>query len=161
MKDIPGYEGRYAVTSCGKVWSYKSKKFISQKMHRNGYLSVMLCKQGKMKRYLVHRLVACAYLKNPNNFPQVNHKDEVKSNNFINNLEWCTRQYNNTFGTVRERIAKIQGKKVVCAETGEVFYSIGDASRKTGITRSLIAQCCRMEVKRAKHLHFYFKEAIS
>lgn len=161
MKDISEYEGHYAVTSCGKVWSYKSKKFISQKMHRNGYLSVMLCKQGKMKRFLVHRLVACAYLKNPNNFPQVNHKDEVKSNNFINNLEWCTRQYNNTFGTVRERIAKIQGKKVVCAETGEVFYSIGDASRKTGITRSLIAQCCRMEVKRAKNLHFYFKEAIS
>lgn len=158
MIDIPGYEGLYAVTSCGKIWSHKRKIFLVPEAHRNGYLSVTLCKNGVNKRLLVHRLVAAVYVDNPHNYSEVNHKDETRSNNCANNLEWCTRQYNNTYGNIRERIARKQGKSVICAETGETYYSIGEAARKTGFTASLIAMCCRMEIKQAHGLHFYFED---
>ena len=90
MKDIIGYEGLYAVTSCGKVWSYKSKKFLKPGKRRDGYLHVSLYKGGEGKLYYIHRLVAEAYLPNPNGLQQVNHKDENRENNALQNLEWCT-----------------------------------------------------------------------
>jgi hypothetical protein len=89
MEDIKGYEGLYAVTSCGRVWSYRSKKFLKPKEDKNGYLSVGLRLNGKQDRRYIHRLVAEAYIPNPAALPQVNHKDEIKSHNYINNLEWC------------------------------------------------------------------------
>lgn len=105
MKDIEGYEGLYAITSCGKVWSYKSKKFLKARYDKDGYISVALRKDGKTKYFFVHRLVAMAYIPNPNNLPEVNHKNEIKSDNNINNLEWCTRKYNANYGTIKERLA--------------------------------------------------------
>ena len=101
MKDIKGYEGKYAITSCGKVYSYFTKKFL--KLGNVGvYKSVKL--QGK--DFLIHRLVAEAYLDNPDNLPCVNHKDENTTNNCLNNLEWCTYKYNRTYGTAIERQAE-------------------------------------------------------
>ena len=89
MKDIQGYEGLYAVTSCGKVWSYKNERFLKPYKKRDGYLEVYLYKGGERKHYIIHRLVAMAYIPNPDNLPQVNHKDENKENNALPNLEWC------------------------------------------------------------------------
>ena len=105
MKDIKGYEGLYGITSCGKVWSYKYKKFLKPKCEKNGYLRVQLCKNGEVKTYSLHRLVAQAYLPNPENLPQVNHKDENKANNCLQNLEWCDQKYNHNYGTINERIS--------------------------------------------------------
>ena len=95
MKDVVGYEGLYAVTSCGKVWSYKRKKFLVPTYNSKGYLQVKLCKDGKFKQYLIHRLVAEAYLPNPENLPQVDHIDNDKTHNCVNNLQWITNRDNN------------------------------------------------------------------
>ena len=106
MKDIKGYEGLYGVTPEGEVYSYKSKKFLKLFYNGRGYLKVGLCKNGKVKNFYVHRLVTDAYLPNPNNLPQVNHKDENKANNCLQNLELCDAKYNNNYGTHIEKIKK-------------------------------------------------------
>ena len=94
MKDVKGYEGLYAVTSCGKVWSYKNKKFLKPVADGKGYLFVRLCKNGISKPYKAHRLVAMAYIPNPDNLPQVDHIDNDKTHNYINNLQWITNRNN-------------------------------------------------------------------
>ena len=94
MRDVVGYEGIYAVTSCGKVWSYKSKRFLTPEDNGRGYLRVKLCKDGKEKKYMIHRLVAEAYIPNPENLPQVDHIDNDKTHNYINNLQWITNRDN-------------------------------------------------------------------
>ena len=94
MKDIKNYEGKYAVTSCGQVWSYKSKKFL-QARDDHGYAAVGLYdKDGKRKSCLIHRLVAEAYLPNPDNLPEVHHIDTNRKNNCINNLQWMNKRDN-------------------------------------------------------------------
>ena len=106
MKDVKGYEGLYAVTSCGKVWSYKNKKFLKPMTYKNGYLYVNLHKDKKIKHCYIHRLVAMAYIPNPENLPQINHKDENKANNCLQNLEWCDAKYNINYGTRNDKLKK-------------------------------------------------------
>lgn len=106
MKDVKGYEGLYAVTSCGKVWSYRNKRFLTPEDNGHGYLRVNLHKDGKDKKYMIHRLVAEAYIPNPENLPQINHKDENKTNNCLQNLEWCDAKYNVNYGTRTEKTKK-------------------------------------------------------
>lgn len=91
MKDIKGYEGLYAITSCGKVWSYRAKKFMKPPLNWKGYLKVNLNKDGKIKNFAVHRLVAQAYIPNPDNLETVDHIDGVKTHNWVNNLQWLSR----------------------------------------------------------------------
>ena len=111
MKDIIGYEGQYAVTEDGKVWSYKTKRFLVTSVHRNGYIKVSLWKNNKQKTYFMHRLVAEAFIPNPDNLPQVNHKDENKTNNCVSNLEWCTHKYNNNYGSKRDATKGVNNPK--------------------------------------------------
>ena len=81
------------MTSCGKVWSYKRKKFLNPG-NKDGYLFVNLCKNGKVKKYYIHKLVAQAYLPNPKNLPEVDHIDNDKTHNYLNNLQWITHRDN-------------------------------------------------------------------
>ena len=94
MKDIKGYEGLYGITSCGKVWSYRNECFLKPVVNQKGYLIVCLYKDGQSKMYRVHRLVAEAYLPNPENLPQVDHIDNDKTHNYVNNLQWITNRDN-------------------------------------------------------------------
>lgn len=94
MKPITGYEGLYSITNQGRVWSHSSNRFLSPYRRGRGYLGVKLYKKGKSKQFKVHRLVAEAFLENPDGLPQVNHKDENKHNNCVDNLEWCDAKYN-------------------------------------------------------------------
>ena len=101
--DIPGYDGQYGVTMDGQVYSFKSKKFMKFEIDKAGYFKIQLSKNNKIKHYLLHRLVANAFIPNPNNYLEINHKDENKQNNHISNLEWCDRKYNVNYGTGPKR----------------------------------------------------------
>lgn len=101
MKDIPGYEGLYAATSCGRIWSYRSKKFLKPIAAKDGYQKVNLYKNGKMKTCQIHRLIAATFIPNVNNYLEVNHKDFVKTNNTVNNLEWCDHAYNMRYNALK------------------------------------------------------------
>lgn len=101
---VPGFEGLYDVSSEGRVWSIRNKLFLKQRRDKGGYQCVYLSKCGKTKCCLVHRLVAQTFISNIYGFPQINHKDEDKSNNTVSNLEWCTAQYNSNYGGRNIRI---------------------------------------------------------
>ena len=152
-KDIAGYEGLYQVSNLGNVRSLPRKGCKIKCMYKmkfqlstNGYYRVSLCKNSKHKKYFVHRLVAETFIPNPNNYPQVNHKDENKLNNKINNLEYCTNSYNINYGNRNNKCAKSMAKhfnkKILCVETGVVYNSIRDATRQTGIFESQICSVC-------------------
>lgn len=109
-KDIEGYEGLYQVSNLGNVRSLNYGRTGEIKLLKQstdcGYKRVMLYKDGERERYLVHRLVAMTFIPNPDDLPQVNHKDEDKSNNNVNNLEWCTGEYNMNYGSIKERLSE-------------------------------------------------------
>ncbi len=156
MRDIKGYEGLYAITSCGKVWSYKSNKFLKPYIAGAGYEYVHLIKDNKKKNYRIHRLVAEAYIPNPNNLPEVNHKDEVKTNNWITNLEWCDRKYNVHYGTQIERARMTRGKKIYCKETDKVYNSQKEAAKELGLDQGNISKVCRGIFRQTGGYHFEF-----
>ena len=121
MKDIAGYEGLYGITSCGKVWSYRNKKFLKQYKDKYGYSYVQVVVNYQRKVIKIHRAVAEAYIPNPDGLETVDHIDGNKDHNYIGNLQWMTRADNGI---------KSNGIKVRCVETGEVFRSQADAARK-------------------------------
>ena len=99
FRDVAGYEGLYQVSNLGNVKSLNylntgQVRILKQRKHTDGYLQINLWKEGKMKTHYVHRLVAQAFIENPDNLPEVNHIDENKQNNRVDNLEWCEHTYN-------------------------------------------------------------------
>ncbi len=160
-KDIIGYEGVYQVSSFGRVRSvdrivkgrHGSPKRIkgivlTQEKMNDGYMRVSLSKGGKIKRFPVHRLVASAFIKNPNNFPVINHKDETKDNNHASNLEWCTQSYNVRYGDGIKKMMSSENYwdtrnnvriKATNVQTGKTltFYSLREADRKGFSRRSV------------------------
>ena len=93
-KDIDGYDGKYQVSTWGRVRNAKTGKIKKQYYNEKGYLKVQLCFKGKIKKHRVNRLVAQAFVLNPYDLPQVNHKDGNKENNSFTNLEWTTNEIN-------------------------------------------------------------------
>lgn len=137
-KDIPGYEGLYQVNWYGEIKSLKRQgvkedHIIKPQKTKDGYMQVYLHKNGKHLHTGVHRLVAMAFLPNPEGLPEVNHINEDKSDNRAVNLEWCTKEYNRNYGTRLERAAKSNMKKVICIETGQVFESVKAATAAMGL----------------------------
>ena len=149
----------YYVSNLGRVYSNKSNKCLSPKSSNRGYLSVTLCKDDTNKLKSIHRLVATAFIPNPENLPVINHKDENPSNNTVDNLEWCTVQYNTSYSSykwtgsknpmsrkdVREK-HRLACKRAHDAESyfvkdnnsGTIYNSIREAERQTGISRYLV-----------------------
>ena len=142
--------GLYQVSNLGRVKSlprfHKTRETILKPgIQKRGYLYVNLCKNNKCKTHRVHRLVAETFISNPNNLSEVNHIDENKTNNCIDNLEWCDRNYNLNYGTRSLQFSKSRGTSVRCVETNITYYSAREASRKTGIYQSSISRCCNNE----------------
>ena len=170
-KDILGYEGHYQVSNLGRV---KSIKFVKEKILKlsrdnDGYLKVCLYKNGEMKTYKVHRLVAKVFISNPNNLPQINHKDEDKTNNSLENLEWCDQKYNHNYGTINQRIAEKhtngkQSKPVLqLTKDGEFvreWKSASDVERNLGYSQGNITKCCRGKYHSAYNFVWRYKQII-
>ena len=157
-KSITGYEGLYEVSSLGRVRSLNYHctgkiKVLKPCKRGYGYLYVKLCKNRVMKKCSIHRLVAETFIQNPLNKPQVNHKDEDKTNNRASNLEWMTAKENSNYGTRNEHVAKVLSKPVLQFTKDSKFVaeylSTHDAERRTGIAHSSIAKCCRGSYKSA------------
>ena len=120
----------YEISSLGRVKNISTGKVLKPILISTGYYQVGLFKQNKCYRKLIHRLVAEAFLENPENLPQINHIDEVKINNKVENLEWCSASYNTNYGTRNKRLSISHAKKVQCIETGEIFDCAKDVARK-------------------------------
>ena len=169
-KDIVGYENEYQINQFGEIRTLKDSPKLKkydvlkpQTSKRNGYVYQMLYKNGKEKLFRVHRLVAMAFLPNPNNLPQVNHKDGNKQNNSVDNLEWCEQSdnmkhaYKNGLQIPSENqrksiinTNKLKQKKVCQIKDGKIintFSGISEASRQTKISISCISRCCNLKRK--------------
>lgn len=157
-RDISGYEGLYQVSNLGRVKTLannksRKEKILKPQKDKYGYFFATLHRDGKRKMLKLHRLVANAFIPNQDNLPQVNHKDEIKTNNCVSNLEWCTNRYNINYGTRSKKVSKIltnrkdHSKRVFCVETGIIFPSINEAERITGIAHQNITSCCKGKKK--------------
>lgn len=176
---VPGFEGLYQVSTRGRVRSvdrwvtYKDGKkyfykgrILKQRRGNSGYLYVGLCLDGKQRHFLVHRLVAMAWLDNPDGKPEVNHLDETK-NNDVYNLEWCTHIDNLNYGTGNKRRAasRLNGSlskpvQALNPKTGQVvleFPSASEAGRK-GFNQGHLSACCRGEERTHKGFAWRYKE---
>lgn len=169
-KPVVGYEGLYFVSNDGEVTN--TDGVVMKQYVKMGcgtcYKRVSLYKDGHSESKYVHRLVAEAFIPNPDNFPVVNHKDEDGTNNKVENLEWCTNQYNANYGTARERQREkivgiphteehkkkisdslyqhydegFVGRRVICLETGVVYDSVAKAARDLGISEAAVRMSC-------------------
>ena len=158
-KAIAGYEGLYEVSDLGRVKSLgnnktRKEKILKQHKIGSGYLNVCLYKDGQIKNWKVHRLVAESFIPNPNNLETVNHKDEVKTNNTVCNLEWMSLKDNLNYGTHNKRVGESLSKQVQMFDkfTGELlatFPSTMEAGIVTGINNGNISSCCNGNRKSA------------
>lgn len=160
-KDIAGYEGIYQVSNTGKIKSFQRWKrakspdeyLLKQYVANNGYCQVTLYRDGGKRKFLVHRLVAEAFIPNPNGYGYINHMDENKENNRADNLEWCTIQYNNAYGTARLRKMLTIGYPVEQRlSTGQLlatYVSVAVASEITGASHKDICACIRGQLNSA------------
>ncbi len=147
-KDIKGYEGNYQVNTKGQIKNLQKDNVLIGYTNNRGYQMVHLRKGNTNKLCSIHRIVATAFIPNPLNLPEVNHKDENKTNNCVDNLEWCTRKYNTNYGTHNKRISDTKRnntyntKPVQCVETKIIYPSVREAERQTKIDNSQISAVC-------------------
>lgn len=163
-KDINGFEGLYQVSNYGNVRSmYQSvQRILKLEKMRKGYLRTSLHHGEKRARILVHRLVAQTFIPNPQNLPCINHKDENKANNRVDNLEWCTNEYNCNYGTRNLRTGLSRRKPIIVIEkeTEDVFMehnSLVDAAFYWGVSVDQIIYYCRTKRKPRNNILKRFK----
>lgn len=171
-REIEGYEEKYKISNYGEIKSYaqtKNGRKIGGYVDARGYTTVHLYDRPQHgTRHKIHRLVASTFIDNPNNYPQVNHKDENKSNNHVDNLEWCDNLYNERYGTKGKRA----GEKNRCCETtsssiysvdinGNVdhYDSIGEAERVTGLSHCNIVRTLKGRTKHCGGREWYYKNS--
>lgn len=159
----------YSVDTEGNVWSIgynntKEIKKLKQRKIKGGYLRVMLTINNKPKQYLVHRLVALAFIQNTNNYKEINHKNEDKTDNRVENLEWCDRSYNNNYGNRLTKFANSISKSVIQYTLDGVFVrewkSIAEIGREKGYDTSYISKCCRGIYKTSHNFIWKYKYSI-
>lgn len=155
MKEIyKEFAPNYSISNFGNIKNTKTNRTLKFTINRGGYFKTNISVNGKIKCVFPHRLVAENFIENPQKLPQVNHKDECKTNNFIKNLEWCTNKYNCNYGTAIERRAQKTRKKVnqynLKGELINNFISTIEATEKTGFKNSCICRACNGKFKTYK-----------
>lgn len=156
-KDIEGYDGIYEVSSWGRVKNSRTGRVLKAGKDIYGYLFVNVYKNGKRTNYKVHRLVAQAFIPNPQNKPQVNHIDENKENNYVENLEWCTAKENNNHGEHNSRVAKARSIPIICIETGIEYISASDCAIQMGLHQQNINKVLKGKYKTTGGYTFKYK----
>nr|UVX78837.1 MAG: zinc-binding loop region of homing endonuclease [Bacteriophage sp.] len=168
-KDISGYEGKYQVSNFGRIKNSKGLILKTIK-DKDSYLTINLYKNRKIKTFKIHRLVAEAFISNPNNYPCVNHKDENKENNCIENIEWCNHKYNSNYGTVIERRVKNTDWKQIAEKQSKTvlqFKKDGDFVKewlstqecgRNGFDSGAVSSCCNGKRKSHKGFIWKYKE---
>lgn len=162
-RDIQGYEGLYQVSNYGRVRSldrvvtqtnngtlskhlYRGR-ILKQNKRPNGYYGVQLSKDGITKPYLIHRIVATEFIPNPDNLPQVNHKDEDKYNNCVDNLEWCDAKYNSNYGTARQKVVDAISKPILQftldGDFIKEYSSAAEVQRETNFNKSHVSDAAK------------------
>lgn len=161
-KDIDGYEGLYQASSFGNIKSLKSNLILKPILQSNGYCHIGL-HNGKPIQYRLHRIIAKTFIPNPENKPQVNHKDGNRSNNNISNLEWCTASENQKHSynilskkpSVKGRFGEYHNTSNHCLQISPdgfliaVYGSQYEATRETGISQTSINKCSRGKLQKA------------
>lgn len=144
-RNIEGYEGLYQVSNTGKVRNTKTGKIFKTQIEHCGYEYVILHKGKKEKLCLIHRLVALAFVPNPNNYPCVNHKDECKTNNVYTNLEWVDHKTNCNYGTRNKKISRAHCKPIYQYSIDGTFIkewnSINAAANYYNISSQRLSHC--------------------
>lgn len=161
--DIKGYEGYYQVSDQGRVKRLagspkcKTDRILSNAEATNGYLFVALTKEGVQKLYRIHRLVLENFkpVENMENL-QVNHKDENRKNNNLDNLEWMTQKENINYGNRAKKYGQSRGKKVRCIETGIIYCSTREAERQTGCAHTHISDVCKGKSQTCGGFHWEY-----
>ena len=162
-RDVVGYEGLYQVSNTGKIRSHHKGKWkdIVDCATKYGYKVVLLYKNGVRKSARVHRLVAEAFIPNPNNYPYINHKDENPLNNCAENLEWCTPKYNSNYGTATKRRAEKFMTPILMFDIDgnilKTFNSIIDAERELKHNHECISRCCSGKILSYKNCIWLYK----
>lgn len=160
-RDIKEYEGLYQVSNLGRVkripgFQCKKERFLSPS-ERNGYLCVCLSKNSQTKKFYIHRLVMENFYPIENQKElQVNHKDEIKTNNNLDNLEWVTHKENQNYGTKNKRCAEKLGKKIKCIETGIIYQSAREIERLLGIGHCQVLRVAQGKGKIAGGYHWEY-----
>lgn len=147
-KPITDYVGLYEVSNKGNVRNVKTGRIKKPNNNGRGYLFVGLYKNGAEKKHYIHRLVAQAFIPNPNKLPEVNHKDEIRTNNKLDNLEWISHRDNSNYGKHNERISKSKCKPILQLDlkTGFIiayYPSVKEAGLSTGIYYDTITKAAR------------------
>lgn len=156
LKDILNYEGLYAITTEGQVWGYKRKHFLKPCKDKGGYSFVNLSKDGKYKTFYIHRLVAEAYLPNPEGLPQVGHKDGSRDNNDISNLYWTDAKENSNESIRVKRLSEAQGKPVFCIELNKEFKSGKEAAEQLNLNRGNLSSCLKGKQQTCGGFHWKY-----
>ena len=163
-RDIDDYEGLYQISNKGHVKSLKwgKERILRPMINSSGYLNVVLYKNTASQSRYIHRLVAEVFIPNTQNKPQINHKDECKTNNTVENLEWATAKENSNFGTRNERMGYSLSKPILqYSKSGEFireWKSAVEVKRVLGINNSHIIQCCKDKRKSAGGFIWRYKE---
>lgn len=154
-RPINGYTN-YSVSDKGRVKNNKTGKILSPGFDTNGYRFVMLYKDGKGWHGFLHRLVATAFIPNPNDLPEVNHIDGNKLNCSVSNLEWCThaQNINHSIKTLGRKHTRREAKRVLCEETGEVFPTVRAAAMSVQRSYMAVWKCLNGWMKTAGGLHW-------